>query len=187
MGARMRINALMALLTTSVLTALPLGSATALQSSLAPRGFPQCGEIQQPKVLTGIATPDGAQFTWESKGPGAQFEIFINRYANGTWVKDDGWGFAGGALGTFVPWMENGVSADGVSLQVIQSCYGQAWGVPFTVWKSAIPKPSPTPTVTVTESAKPSAPRKIECVNRKTSEVKVFALKKCPTGWKRFT
>lgn len=149
-----------------------------------PSSFPECGQIQQPRIIAAVATPSGAQFTWESRGTGAEFRIWINRYVNGAWVRDDGWGEAGGALGAFVPWIENGVVAEGVSLSVVQKCFGQAWGTPSSAWQRDIPKPTPAATVTVTPT--PESPNKLECVNRKTAEVKTYALKKCPAGWKRF-
>ena len=106
--------------------------------------YPECGRIQQPEVLSGVATDKGAQFAWEDKGSGATYQTWVNRYYNGEWHKDDGWGEVGGALGQFVPWEENGVIADSVSLQVIQDCYGRAWGVPFTVERYVPPATKPT-------------------------------------------
>lgn len=123
-----------------------LGAAL-VAATLAPPAnadYPECGQIQQPKVLSGVATDKGAQFAWETKGSGATYQTWVNRYYNGQWHKDDAWGEVGGALGQFVPWEENGITADSVSLSVIQNCYGQAWGVPFTVQRSVAPAAQPT-------------------------------------------
>lgn len=124
-------------------------------AAAAKADFPECGQIQQPKVLTGVATPEGAQFSWESKGPGVSYSTYINRYHGGKWHKDDGLGEVGGALGQFVHWVENGFLADSVSLSVIQNCYGQAWGVPFTVQRNAAPASKP-PASTTSVLASPS-------------------------------
>lgn len=115
-----------------------------LSTPAAHAAYPECGQIQQPKVLNGVATDKGAQFAWENKGSGATYQTWVNRYYNGEWHRDDAWGEVGGALGQFVPWEENGITADSVSLSVIQNCYGQAWGVPFTVERVVAPAVTPT-------------------------------------------
>ena len=113
---------------------------------------PVCMEIQQPKVLTGVATNDGAQFSWENKGPGATYDTYIQRLYNGKWHDDDDWGDVGRETGQFVPWVENGTTADAVALSVTQQCIGQSFGVPYTVYRNT----APTDTYTSTSTAQTS-------------------------------
>jgi len=106
--------------------------------------YPNCSDIQQPKITQAVATEEGVQYGWESKGGGATYKILISRYYDGEWHEEGGWEGSkwspvGGALGTFVPWDKDFKVADSVALQVIQECYGRAWGVPSTVQRNAAP------------------------------------------------
>ena len=149
-----------------------VGSLGVVAAPSASADYPECMEIQQPKITSAVATADGANFTWESKGNGATFKILTTRYYDGEWHYDEGWNGsqwapAGGALSSFVRWEKDGKIAESVSLQVIQDCYGRAWGVPSTVHRNTAP--------VVEEQPKPSVETAYITLtpNKKWTEVQV--------------
>lgn len=116
---------------------------TGLSAPQALADYPGCMEIQQPRITLAVATEEGVQYGWESKGGGATYSILIRRYYDGAWHDESGWNDVRDALGTFVPWDKDFKVADSVSLQVVQNCYGRAWGVPETVQRSSVVQEQP--------------------------------------------
>jgi hypothetical protein len=144
--------------------------------------------IKQPDWISATATADGAQWIWTDRAWAEGYEYILSRQINGQWIKQgDGWGNMGKTDRYFAPWVKDGVKATGMMLQIVGNCYGTAWGVPRSVLASEYIAPAPAPVTVVPQApVASSGKRRVECVNRKSSEIKIFARTTCPKGWYRY-
>ena len=150
--------------------------------------------------------PDGVLFTWNGgdRPHDGQYGMAIGRRINGV----VGWGdyfSVGESLHEYVvPWTASGVKADGVGLIVGIGCvngqhFDQKW-VNYSVYRAqadaaAAAEQAAIDAQVAQQVAQQTAqqqvqtpPRKkrVECVNKKTDEIKTFARWRCPRGWKKF-
>jgi hypothetical protein len=144
--------------------------------------------IKQPDWISATATAEGAQWIWTDRAWAEGYDYILSRQINGQWIKQgDGWGNMGKTDRYFAPWVKDGVKATGLILQIVGHCYGSAWGVPRAVSLSEYVAPTPAPAqVSSPASAVSSSKRRVECVNRKSLEIKTFAKSTCPKGWRRY-
>ena len=192
----------------SAIVTLGLLATSIVGAPTANAGPKECSQVTQPQMSEPTLGEFGATFTWYGGDApfGSVYRLSTASKINGIWS----WGpyfSVGESLHEYtVNWKNNaGVMAEALALLVLAYCVN-AQNAP-TKWayysdyqklvdaeaakvaaaNQAAINAEVAKQVAAQQQARPQSTKKrVECVNKKTDEIKIFARKKCPKGWKRY-
>lgn len=172
------------IVTVGALTLLLLASSVVTPAAAAE--IPFCNNVQQPVLAKTEVSAAGATFTWLPTSWAAEYYYVEWRVVNGQTVQIGGTGSLGRGTTVFLPWTKDGYTTTAIAAGAIGwPCRGSATPTVGRAYYADVQASAPAPPA-ITVPASPTKPQKrVECKNRKTKEIKVFALWRCPKGWVR--
>ena len=208
-SVEIRGNLMRRLLSAGVAVAF-LVSGVAVAPTATALTWPDCNTITQPSLADPVITADGVQFTWVGGSqPVNDYFVWVNRKVNGSWIGGNFLQDIGKNTTYFQKWVDGtGLRAEALFIAPFIYCYGEPRGpnqeVSYAEWEAIEAQQKAEEQAAIdalvaaqlaeqqqaaalaAQQEKAKKKKRIECVNKKTDEIKIFAKKKCPKRWKKY-